>query len=156
MTPEHAQDRDVAACLAKATQEATGWTVDRMRCWRLDGTLDAVRRCGVRRDGPQHEQLREHVTAFVLAYLYDKRLETLKGLTPYEHFVAAWQKDSESISSRPYPLHYGTIQLCHRPTLDDLASGTFEAVLDEIKRSISTEDSTPKPSFSAQTRRSEA
>lgn len=49
----------------------------------------------------RHEQLREHLAAFVLAYLYAKRLKTLKGLTPYEHIVTAGQKKPERFHQDP-------------------------------------------------------
>lgn len=49
----------------------------------------------------RHEELRAHVAAFVVAYLYAKRLKTLRGLTPYEHLVAAWQKEPERFHHDP-------------------------------------------------------
>lgn len=55
----------------------------------------------------RHAQLREHLAAFVLAYLYAKRLKTLKGLTPYEHVVAAWQKEPDRFHQDPIHLTPG-------------------------------------------------
>ena len=37
-----------------------------------------------------HQQLREHLEAFLNAYNFAKRLKTLRGLTPYEHMCKAW------------------------------------------------------------------
>ncbi len=37
-----------------------------------------------------HQQLREHLEAFLNACNFAKRLKTLKGLTPYEHICKAW------------------------------------------------------------------
>ena len=37
-----------------------------------------------------HQQLREHLEAFLNAYNFAKRLKTLRGLTPYEHICKAW------------------------------------------------------------------
>lgn len=34
-----------------------------------------------------HDQLREHLATFVDAYDYARRLETLRGLTSFEHVV---------------------------------------------------------------------
>ena len=36
-----------------------------------------------------HQQLREHLEAFLNAYNFAKRLKTLRGLTPYEHICKA-------------------------------------------------------------------
>src|ERR1022692_1863948 len=40
-----------------------------------------------------HDQLRSHLTDFVSAYNFAKRLKTLNGLTPYEHICKAWTKE---------------------------------------------------------------
>ena len=37
--------------------------------------------------------LQQHLGDFVAAYDFARRLETLKGLTPYEAIYAAWQKN---------------------------------------------------------------
>ena len=36
-----------------------------------------------------HDQLRQHLGAFLDAYNFGKRLKTLKGLTPFESVCAA-------------------------------------------------------------------
>ena len=40
-----------------------------------------------------HDQLRQHLGAFLDAYNFGKRLKTLKGLTPFESVCAAWTKE---------------------------------------------------------------
>ena len=41
----------------------------------------------------RHEQLKTHLSDFINAYNYARRLKTLKGLTPYEFIVKAWTKE---------------------------------------------------------------
>ena len=48
-----------------------------------------------------HEQLRSHLTDFVSAYNFAKRLKTLKGLTPYEHICKAWTNEPERFTLDP-------------------------------------------------------
>lgn len=40
-----------------------------------------------------HEQLRAHLTDFVRAYNFGRRLKTLRGLTPYEAICKAWSAE---------------------------------------------------------------
>ena len=42
-----------------------------------------------------HQQLRDHLATFLMAYNFAKRLKTLKGLTPYEYICQQWQKQPE-------------------------------------------------------------
>lgn len=48
-----------------------------------------------------HEQLREHLSAFLLAYNYAKRLKTLRGLTPYEFVCREWQRAPDRFHRDP-------------------------------------------------------
>lgn len=48
-----------------------------------------------------HVELREHLSAFVQAYNFAKRLKRLKGLTPYEFVCAAWQKEPDRFIRDP-------------------------------------------------------
>ncbi len=48
-----------------------------------------------------HDQLREHLTAFVNAYNFAKRLKTLKGLTPYEFICQRWTKEPKRFRFDP-------------------------------------------------------
>lgn len=49
----------------------------------------------------RYAQLGQHLVVFVLAYLYAKRLKTLKELTLYEYVVAAWQKEPDRFHQDP-------------------------------------------------------
>jgi transposase InsO family protein len=48
-----------------------------------------------------HAQLRSHLTNFVTAYNFAKRLKTLKGLTPYEYVCKLWTKEPERFTLNP-------------------------------------------------------
>ena len=51
-----------------------------------------------------HDQLRAHLSAFVEAYNYAKRLKTLKRLTPFEFIAKCWTDDPERFTKSP--LHH--------------------------------------------------
>ena len=46
-----------------------------------------------------HEQLRHHLTDFIAAYNFGRRLKTLKGLTPYEFICKRWATEPERSAS---------------------------------------------------------
>jgi len=48
-----------------------------------------------------HEQLRQHLTDFVAAYNFGRRLKTLNGLTPYEHICKTWTSQPERFTLNP-------------------------------------------------------
>jgi transposase InsO family protein len=48
-----------------------------------------------------HQQLREHLSNFLNAYNFAKRLKTLQGLTPYEYILKCWQKEPERFKINP-------------------------------------------------------
>jgi len=48
-----------------------------------------------------HNQLRTHLTDFINAYNYARRLKTLKGLTPYEYICKIWTKEPERFILNP-------------------------------------------------------
>src|SRR5882757_129773 len=50
-----------------------------------------------------HRQLQSHLTDFIGAYNYGRRLKTLKGLTPYEYICKIWT--SEPNRFRLNPIH---------------------------------------------------
>jgi transposase-like protein len=54
-----------------------------------------------------HEQLREHLVTFLMAYNFAKRLKTLKGLTPYEYLYQQWQQQPHRFLSDPSHLTLG-------------------------------------------------
>ena len=51
-----------------------------------------------------HDQFRSHLTDFVGAYNYARRLKTLRGLTPYEFVVKCWTEQPERF--RINPIHH--------------------------------------------------
>ncbi|WP_458695328.1 IS3 family transposase, partial [Wolbachia endosymbiont of Pentalonia nigronervosa] len=55
-----------------------------------------------------HQQLKEHLYSFVMAYNYAKRLKTLKGLTPYEFICDQWTKFPDLFI---LPSLFGTVHL---------------------------------------------
>jgi hypothetical protein len=48
-----------------------------------------------------HEQLKQHLHAFILMYNSIKRLKRLKGKTPYEFIVSEWQRDKTFFKKTP-------------------------------------------------------
>ena len=51
-----------------------------------------------------HDQLKEHLDTFLLAYNFAKRLKTLKGLTPYEYVCKVWTLEPDRFKLNP--LHH--------------------------------------------------
>ena len=48
-----------------------------------------------------HQQLTRHLSDFINAYNYGRRLKTLKGLTPYEFICKCWTKEPERYNRNP-------------------------------------------------------
>ena len=48
-----------------------------------------------------HDQLRNHLTNFISAYNFGRRLKTLKGLTPYEFICKQWTIEPERFTLNP-------------------------------------------------------
>ena len=55
-----------------------------------------------------HHRLRIHLSDFVAAYNFAKRLKTLGGLTAYEFILQVLAERTGSIYSRSYPSNAGT------------------------------------------------
>ena len=51
-----------------------------------------------------HDQLKTHLSDFVAAYNYARRLKTLKGLTPFEYVCKIWTKEPKRF--KVDPTHY--------------------------------------------------
>ena len=49
-----------------------------------------------------HEQLKEHMQTFLMAYNFARRLKTLKGLTPYEYICKIWTNEPERFTINPF------------------------------------------------------
>jgi transposase InsO family protein len=58
-----------------------------------------------------HDQLRRHLTDFVAAYNFARRLKTRKGLTPYESSCALWTKEPQRFKLSPHHLSLGPYSL---------------------------------------------
>jgi transposase InsO family protein len=54
-----------------------------------------------------HNQLREHLAAFLAAYNYAKRLKTLRGLTPHEYVCKTWKAEPDRFRNDPTHLTSG-------------------------------------------------
>ena len=91
--------------LTKPNHPWTNGQVERMNRTLKDATV-----CRYHYDS--HDQLREHLAAFLNAYNFAKRLKTLKGLTPYEHICKAWADEPQRFRYDPTHLTTG---LGHRP-----------------------------------------
>jgi transposase InsO family protein len=48
-----------------------------------------------------HEQLKAHLSDFIAAYNFARRLKTLRGLTPYEAICKLWTHDPERFTLNP-------------------------------------------------------
>ena len=54
-----------------------------------------------------HQQLKEHLSAFLDAYNFAKRLKTLKGITPYQAICKAWADEPNRFIREPNQLISG-------------------------------------------------
>ena len=48
-----------------------------------------------------HEQLKAHLSDFIAAYNFARRLKTLRGLTPYEAICKLWTHDPDRFTLDP-------------------------------------------------------
>src|SRR3954447_21334979 len=87
---------DIDHRLTKLRHPWTNGQVERMNRTIKDAT---VRRYHY----DSHDQLRAHLSDFVTAYNFARRLKTLKGLTPYEFICNRWTLEPERF--RLDPLH---------------------------------------------------
>ncbi|CAA9489033.1 MAG: Mobile element protein [uncultured Sphingomonadaceae bacterium] len=86
--------------LTKPNHPWTNGQVERMNRTLKEAT---VRRFHYER----HDQLREHLAAFLDAYNFAKRLKTLRGLTPYEAICKAWADEPSRFRYDPTHLTSG-------------------------------------------------
>jgi transposase InsO family protein len=49
----------------------------------------------------RHDQLETHLSDFINAYNYSRRLKTLKGLTPFEYISKIWTEDPNRFKLNP-------------------------------------------------------
>ena len=62
-----------------------------------------------------HQNLRDHLQTFLMAYNFAKRLKTLKGLTSYEFICKCWTEEPKKIQAKPNAPHAGTKHLAGLP-----------------------------------------
>src|SRR6476659_5932729 len=74
---------DIEHRLTKPNHPWTNGQVERMNRTLKDATVK-------RYHYDSHDQLREHLAAFLDAYNFARRLKTLRGLTPYQAICKAW------------------------------------------------------------------
>jgi transposase InsO family protein len=87
---------DIDHRLTKPRHPWTNGQVERMNRPIKDATVR-------RYHDESHDQLRQHLSDFVTAYNFARRLKTLKGLTPYEFICKRWTLEPERF--RLDPLH---------------------------------------------------
>jgi len=54
-----------------------------------------------------HNQLRQHLTDFLAAYNFARRLKTLRGLTPHEFICKRWTENPTLFRTNPTQLTPG-------------------------------------------------
>ena len=80
--------------LTKIKHPWTNGQVERMNRTIKDATVK-------RYHYDSHRQLQSHLSDFINAYNYGRRLKTLKGLTPYEFICKTWTKEPERFNLDP-------------------------------------------------------
>ena len=86
---------DIEHRLAKPRHSWTNGQVERRNRTIREAT---VRRFPYER----HDQLRQHLADFVVAYNFVRRLKTLRGLTPYEAICKAWTDEPSRLVLDPH------------------------------------------------------
>jgi len=85
---------DVDHRLTKPRHPWTNGQVERMNRTIKDATVK-------RYHYKSHDQLRQHLSDFVTAYNFTRRLKTLKGLTPYEYICKLWTTEPQRFTLNP-------------------------------------------------------
>lgn len=87
-------DLDIEHRLTKPRHPWTNGQVERMNRTIKDATVK-------RFHYDDHDQLRRHMTDFINAYNFGRRLKTLRGLTPYEFICKIWTTEPERFTINP-------------------------------------------------------
>jgi transposase InsO family protein len=87
-------DLDIEHRLTKPRHPWTNGQVERMNRTIKDATVKRFHYVS-------HDQLRQHLTDFVAAYNFGRRLKTLRGLTPYEFICKRWTAEPERFTLDP-------------------------------------------------------
>jgi hypothetical protein len=83
------------------------WTNGQVECMNRTLKDTTVRRTVRRYQYETHQHLEEPLHAFLMAYIlqmayiFAKRLKTLRGLTPYDFVCASWQKEPDRFRLDP-------------------------------------------------------
>ena len=88
-------DLDIEHRLTKPRHPWTNGQVERMNRTIKEATVK-------RYPYETHDQLRQHLTDFVAAYNFARRLNTLRGLTPYEPICKASTDDPSRFIPNPH------------------------------------------------------
>ncbi|MBP29062.1 IS481 family transposase [Methylobacterium brachiatum] len=91
---------DIEHRLTKPNHPWTNGQVERMNRTLKEATVK-------RYHYDSHDQLRDHLAAFLDAYNFARRLKTLRGLTPYEATCRAWADDPSRFRYDPTHLTSG-------------------------------------------------
>jgi hypothetical protein len=87
-------DLDIEHRLTKPRHPWTNGQVERMNRTIKDATVK-------RFHYDDHDQLSRHMTDFIDAYNFGRRLKTLPGLTPYEFICKIWTKEPKRFTINP-------------------------------------------------------
>jgi transposase InsO family protein len=87
-------ENDIEHRLTKIAHPWTNGQVERMNRTIKEATVK-------RYYYDNHDQLRSHLSDFIDAYNYARRLKTLKGLTPYEYICKIWTKEPKRFNINP-------------------------------------------------------
>ena len=86
---------DIEHRLTKVNHPWTNGQVERMNRTIKEATIH-------RYHYDSHQQLRKHLSHFLNAYNFAKRLKSLKGATPYEAVLSWWTKEPERFKINPH------------------------------------------------------
>ncbi|RCW22567.1 integrase-like protein [Ciceribacter lividus] len=98
-------DLDIEHRLTKPRHPWTNGQVERMNRTIKDATVK-------RFHYEDHDQLRRHMSEFIDAYNFGRRLKTLRGLTPYEFICKIWTTEPERFTIDPIHQMPGLNNIC--------------------------------------------
>jgi len=88
------REHDIDHRLTKVKHPWTNGQVERMNRTIKEATVK-------RFHYEHHDQLRTHLTDFIAAYNFVRRLKTLNGLTPYEYICKVWTSERDRFTVNP-------------------------------------------------------
>jgi transposase InsO family protein len=100
MFPLRCRQNGIEHRLTKPNHPWTNGQVERMNRTLKEATVK-------RYHYDSHNQLREHLAAFLAAYNFAKRLKTLRGLTPHEYVCKIWNAEPAVFNKNPIQLTSG-------------------------------------------------